>query len=117
MASIEGHFVSDPEAAQESFHVCSGIYDLTEAWVVVLFVVLQYADKLLKSLKSVPPKATLKGVEATPLTLKPLTATFAGFPWSQVSEPLSPDATLTVIPWAAACSQIALKKALPPAPS
>ena len=47
VASIEGHFVSDPEAAQESFHVCSGIYDLTEAWVVVLFVMgFAFAEKM-----------------------------------------------------------------------
>ena len=62
-------------AAQVSFHVLSGMYDFAEAWVVELLVVLQYCDQVVASLKSVPPTATLKGVEASPLTAKPNCAT------------------------------------------
>jgi hypothetical protein len=50
------------------------------------------------SSKSVPPTATLKGVEAVPLTAIPLVATVAVLKSSQPSEPPSPAETITVIP-------------------
>jgi poly-beta-hydroxyalkanoate depolymerase len=85
-----------PERAQESFHVISGMYDKAEDSVVGLFVLDQYVDQLLTSLKSVPPTATLNGVEAVPLTAKPCWAAVS--PLSHASEPLSPEATATVMP-------------------
>jgi hypothetical protein len=65
-----------PVFAQESFQVISGMYDLAESSAlgllgVELFVVDQYVDQLLRSLKSVPPTATLNGVEASPSTARP----------------------------------------------
>jgi len=74
-ATVLLQFVSgfDPNTAfvQESFQVVSGMYDLAEASVVGslgLAPVLKYVDSVPLSLKSVPPTATLKGVDAMPLT-------------------------------------------------
>ena len=72
-----------------------------------LLVAFQYREGSLKSSKSVPPTATLNAVEATPLTAKPNCAAVPSPP-SHVAEPLSPEATTTVIPSEAACSHKAL---------
>ena len=62
----------------------------------------QYVVQVLYCLKSVPPTAALKGVEASPFTFSPYCAGLPGS--SQPAEPLSPDDTKTLIPCAAACS-------------
>jgi hypothetical protein len=59
--------------AQFSFHGISGIYFSADVPVAVL-VELQYEVQLLISSKSVPPTATLNGVEANPLTARPWVA-------------------------------------------
>jgi hypothetical protein len=59
------------EFVQESLKAISGMYPFADACVPDVFDVLQYTVGLLRSLKSVPPTATLKGVEATPLTANP----------------------------------------------
>jgi hypothetical protein len=66
--------LATPERAQESFQAISGMYEAAEASVVALLTLDQYVDQLLTSLKSVPPIATLNGVEANPLTAKPYSA-------------------------------------------
>src|SRR5713101_661409 len=93
--------------AQESFHVVSGMYPNADAGtggVVDVFAVVQKVAWLLASSKSVPPSATLNGVDANPLTASPCVAAFwfAG-PGSQPAEPLSPAEITTVMPSAAAC--------------
>ena len=60
------------------------------------------------SLNIVPPTATAKGVEASPLTAKPPLATASALGLSHPAAPESPDATRYVIPCAAACSAKAL---------
>src|SRR3979490_108785 len=65
------------------------------------------------SSKSVPPTATLNGVDAIPLTAKPDVAAVAVAKRSHPAEPPSPAETVTVIPCAAACSQRLPKKAFP----
>src|SRR5207248_11754687 len=104
-----------PAAAQESFQVRSGMYDLADDWDPVAFVVFQYCARFVASSKSVPPTATLKGVEARPLTARPNCAAprNAG---SHPAEPESPAATMMVIPWAAPCSHRLLWNALPALP-
>src|SRR5258706_5424160 len=89
--------------AQESFQVVSGMYPLADACPGVVFVVFQYGAGLFLSSKSVPPTATLNGVEANPLTASPLTADVSVFGSSQPADPLSPLAIKTVIPSEAAC--------------
>src|SRR4029077_4141671 len=64
------------------------------------------------SSKSVPPTAMLKGVEAIPLTAIPCVAGDGELKSSQPAVPPSPAETVTVIPWAAACSHSARKKLL-----
>jgi hypothetical protein len=94
----DAQLLATPVRAQESFHVVSGMYDRAEDSVVELFVVDQYVDQLLDSLKSVPPTATLNGVEAVPLTAKPYSAAVSEAVTSHTAEPLSPEATSTVMP-------------------
>src|SRR6266849_3437983 len=65
--------------------------------------------------KSVPPTATLSGLEAKPLTARPRVAALAVLKSSHPAEPGSPEDTITVMPCAAACSQRELKKLLPDA--
>jgi len=112
-----------PLVAHESFHGISGIYPFAEAGtgaVVEVIVVSQNVDCVPASSKSVPPTATLNGVDAVPLTAIP----WAGFcavafypadaseGSSHPADPLSPDDTETVIPSAAACCHMALISAL-----
>ena len=103
---------------QESFHVVSGMYPLAETCVVGSLLEFQYVCGLKKSLKSVPPTATLNGVEAMPLTANPDCAGCGTNPRlrSQPGEPLSPLEMNTVIPWVAACSQSSAKNWLPEVP-
>src|SRR5215469_4255947 len=63
----------EPKTAfvHESFHVVSGIYPFAEACVVELSTGSQYISLFVKSAKSVPPTATLNGVDATPFTDSP----------------------------------------------
>src|SRR5580692_8221580 len=96
----------------ESSQVVSGIYISADA-NVGLFVALQYwfggVTGCAEATKSVPPTATLNGVEAIPLTASPFVASFGEFAvGSQPADPLSPVETTTVIPCAAACSHNAL---------
>jgi len=91
---------ANPAEAQESFHGISGMYPFAEAGtgaVVLVFVVLQKVDCVPESSKSVPPTATLNGVEAVPLTPIPCVALVTLFGSSQPAEPLSPEETDTVI--------------------
>src|SRR5579859_4771419 len=97
-----------PACAHESFHVISGMYDKAEFCNGEEFVGLQNWDWLPASSKSVPPTATLNGVEATPLTDRPACAVFSLVKASHAADPLSPEATSTVMPCAAACSHMAL---------
>ena len=64
--------------------------------------------------KSVPPTATLYGVEANPLTPMPWVADAA--PASQLAAPSSPAETKTETPSATACWYAALYAALADAP-
>src|SRR6266851_1388232 len=102
-------------AAQESFQVVSGMYPRADSRVPDAFVELQKLVCVPTSSKSVPPTAMLNGVEAIPLTARPPIAMVAVLKSSQPAEPGSPAATVTVIPWAAACSHNPLKNALPAA--
>src|SRR5215475_4684788 len=89
----------NPFTAQESFHGISGMYPKAEAGtgvVVTVFVVPQNVDCLPASSKSVPPTATLNGVEAVPLTAIPLDALDSELGSSHPAEPLSPVETETV---------------------
>jgi hypothetical protein len=98
-----------PVPAQESFHVVSGMYPLAEAGTggaVEVFAAFQNVVWLFASSKSVPPMATLNGVDASPLTATPPDAALAGL--SQAADPLSPAEITTVIPSAAACCHRAL---------
>src|SRR5579862_8905252 len=97
--------------AQVPFQVISGMYDFAEANPVPLFVVFQKVEGFAASSKSVPPTATLKGVEAEPLICSPSVETLARTSGSQPAEPLSPAATITVMPCAAACSHNVSSKA------
>src|SRR5258707_11292271 len=97
-----------PAFAQESFHVISGIYPLADTCVEAPFVEFQNVDCMLAWSKSVPPIATLNGVDARPLTAMPPAADVAEFGSSHPADPLSPAETTTVIPCAAACCQSAL---------
>src|SRR6267143_2026507 len=103
-------------AAQESFQVISWIYPRADS-LPVPFVGLQKLDCVPTSSKSVPPTATLNGVEANPLTARPRVATVALVKSSHPAEPASPADTNTVMPSAAACSQSLLKKLLPAVPN
>src|SRR6266403_3972701 len=101
-------------AQRESSQVVSGIYMSADANVGP-FVGLQNwfggVTGCAVASKSVPPTATLKGVEAIPLTARPSTAALGLTPLgsgSHPADPLSPVETTTVIPCAAACSHNAL---------
>src|SRR5712664_3879962 len=91
-------------AAQVSFQVISRIYPRADS-LPTPFVELQKVDCAPTSSKSVPPTATLNGVEANPLTARPSVAAVAVLKLSHPAEPGSPEAIMTVIPCAAACSQ------------
>src|SRR5580698_10223908 len=93
-------------AAHELFQVDSGIYDFADS--VAVPGVDQKAEGGVPFWKSVPPTATLNGVEANPLIDRPVVAKSFALPWSHTSDPLSPVETTTVIPCAAACSHSAL---------
>src|SRR5229473_1300024 len=69
------------------------------------------------SSKSVPPTAILNGVDAIPFTARPCVAVVCVLKLSQPADPLSPADTVTVIPWAAACSHRELRNAFVAAPS
>src|SRR5712692_3045315 len=101
----------NPFTAHESFQVVSGIYPFADAGtgaVLVVVVVCQNVPWLVTSSKSVPPTATLNGVDAVPLTEIPsVAAVSVPESPSHSAEPLSPDDTVTLIPCAAACSQSA----------
>jgi hypothetical protein len=88
--------------AQESFQGISGMYDLADSKVVV-FVVFQYVLLVPAKVspKSVPPTATLYGVDAHPLTPMPCVA-FVSFA-SQLAAPSSPAETNTETPSVTAC--------------
>src|SRR6516165_9749143 len=93
-------------AQAELFQVVSGMYFNAE--LAVPLVVLQKPDveDVVVGSKSVPPTATLYGVDAIPLTATPSIAAFGLAPdgsGSHPADPLSPDETATVIPSAAAC--------------
>src|SRR5512146_975510 len=60
--------VGEAPPAQLSFQGISGIYDFAESQVPAILVLLKYVDWLPTSLKSVPPTATLNGVDAIPFT-------------------------------------------------
>src|SRR5256885_3297533 len=111
VAQIVFRFALVAAAAQESFHVVSGIYPVTDCCVPAAFVEFQNMVCLPTSSKSVPPTAMLNGVEARPLTARPWFATVAVLKSSQPAEPGSPAETNTVMPCAAACSHNAFKKA------
>ena len=66
--------------------------------------------------KSVPPTATLKGVDASPLTWRPPCACCWVSKSSQPADPASPAATVTVMPCEAACSQKLLMSWFPVVP-
>src|ERR1700730_1866183 len=100
-------------AAQESFQCLSWMYPRADS-LPTPFVVAQKLDCIgvgEKSSKSVPPTAMLNGVEANPLTASPCVAVVAVLKLSQPAVPLSPEDTVTVIPWAAACSHNVLRSA------
>ena len=85
--------LASPVFAQVSFQVISGMYDLAEFIAVVgggevIDGGFQYLAQLLTSLKSVPPTATLKGVEALPLTAKPCCAAVSVLESSHPADPL-----------------------------
>src|SRR6267378_8461536 len=86
---------------------------MADSRVPAALVVFQKVACVPTSSKSVPPTATLNGVDAIPLTAKPPVADVAVVKSSQPAEPPSPAETVTVIPCAAACSQRLLKKAFP----
>src|SRR6267142_316183 len=69
------------------------------------------------SSKSVPPTAILNGVDAIPFTASPCVAAVAVLKSSHPADPLSPDDTVTVIPWAAACCHRELNNAFVAEPS
>src|SRR5260370_1049248 len=99
-------------AQSESSQVVSGIYISADANVGP-FVALQYwfggVTGCAEASKSVPPIATLNGVDAMPLTASPFVASFGKLNvGSHPADPLSPEETTTVIPCAAACSHNAL---------
>src|SRR5690349_8536587 len=101
--------------SQLSFQATSGIYPFTETPLEV-FVLLQKVASRPFSSNSVPPTAVLKDVEAMPLTAKPCVAGVGCTEKSHPAAPLSPEATITLIPWAAACCQSPLKNAFSAAP-
>src|SRR5262249_37237828 len=110
---------SDPGAAaapQERFHGTSGIYPFADSWVPPVFAMFQKVDWFPASSKSVPPTATLNGVEASPSTVRPCEADVCPRPPSHSAGPLSPAETLAVVPCAAACCQTAFINAFPAAP-
>src|SRR5215470_14447759 len=108
-----------PAVAHESFHGISGMYPFAEAGTgaaVLVLVASQKVDWVPESSKSVPPTATLNGVEAVPLTAMPFVAFDSLLGSSHPADPLSPAETETVIPSAAACCQRAFKNPFPAVP-
>src|SRR5260370_23272402 len=92
-------------AAHESFQGTSWIYPKADS-LPVPFAELQNVGVCVPtSSKSVPPTATLNGVEANPLTASPSVAAASVLKLSHPAAPGSPDAIVTVSPCAAACSQ------------
>src|SRR6266704_2994288 len=69
------------------------------------------------SSKSVPPTAILNGVDASAFTAIPPLAMVCVLKLSHPADPLSPAETVTVIPWAAACSQSSLMNVLAVVPT
>ena len=97
--------------AQESLYVLSGMYFRADAKVPAALFAFQKGAGFAMSSNSVPPTATLNGVEAMPLTARPETAgCLEALPEtkSQPAEPWSPLETRTVIPSAAACCHVVL---------
>jgi hypothetical protein len=72
------------------------------------FALFQYVGAVAPSLNSVPPTAMLYGVDAAPFTANPWVAAIPAAALSQPAAPLSPAATSTVMPSAAACCHKAL---------
>src|SRR5208337_4909010 len=97
LATPDAQPATFPLFAQESFQVISGMYDLAEDCPEP-FVMFQYRAALLKSLKSVPPTATLNGVVAVPSTYKPFRAAVSVVGSSHPAEPESPAAISIVMP-------------------
>src|SRR6266852_5620927 len=89
------------------------MYPSADSLVNGAFVGLQKRFCAFASSKSVPPTAILNGVDASPFTAIPPLAGAGMLKSSQFADPESPEATVTVIPCAAACSHNALKNALP----
>src|SRR5215472_15412808 len=85
-------------AAQESFHGISGMYPSADSREPAALVELQNVVWVPTSSKSVPPTATLNGVEAMPLTARPAVAVFSVVKSSHPAEPLSPAETITEMP-------------------
>src|ERR1700704_1527169 len=100
-----------PPASALSFHTISGIGPNAEDRSA-LFAAAQKIPA--PSLNSVPPTATLLGVELKPLTActVPIAALFA----SQPAAPVSPVLTKAVMPSAAAWLHRLFQKALPVGP-
>src|ERR1700721_614680 len=84
--------------AHESFQVVSGMYDLADSRPVPLFVAAQKVDGFVASSKSVPPTATLNGVEAVPLICSPASEALGKRSGSQAADPVSPLDTSAVMP-------------------
>src|SRR5580658_6545193 len=102
------------QVVTQSFHTISGMYPSAVARFDPLFQKVASAPPFTVSLNSVPPTDVLNGVE-----LKPFTASWvrslAGKTksGSQAAAPVSPDATKTLIPCAAACSNNKFQKVFP----
>src|SRR5215471_3151211 len=105
-----------PAAPHESFQGISGMYPIADSCLPALLVEFQKVFCVPASSKSVPPTATLKGVEAVPLTAIPFVALFSLLGSSHPAEPLSPAETETVIPSAAACRHSAFWNVFPLVP-
>src|SRR5271163_4262764 len=102
-------------AAQESFQGISWMYPRADSLPTPL-VGDQKLLCVVKSSKSVPPTAILKGVDAKPDTARPPEAGAGLVKSSHAADPLSPADMVTVIPWAAACSHNSLNVAFPVLP-
>src|SRR5215470_2888626 len=102
----------NPVAPHESFHGTSGMYPIADACVLFVLAEFQKVLVVFTSSKSVPPTATLNGVDAVPLIAMPCVALFSLFGLSHPADPLSPDETETVIPSAAACCHSPLMNVL-----
>ena len=106
-------------AAHESFHGTSWIYPSADSFFPSVELFAFQKPPLIcvpTSSKSVPPTAMLNGVDAIPLTASPPAAAVAVLKSSHPAVPLSPAETVTVMPWAAACSHRVLRNVLAVAP-